>query len=204
MDKFEYRVVPAPAKANKVRGVKGGSAKFAHTIEELMNELGAEGWEYLRADTLPAEERVGLTSKQTVFQNMLVFRRRLSAPASLPAPEPVAELPPPMVEPARKAVSKVLPAFFEKRRALPVEADSDGDIHVDDVIEAIDASVEQGPPQRTVPRRVVRQAASDQTAANTPRPEEQAEPRHRSDRPSLNPALAARAARLRASKTAAE
>ncbi len=40
-----------------------------------MNRLGAEGWDYVRADALPCEERVGLTGTKTVFQNMLVFRR---------------------------------------------------------------------------------------------------------------------------------
>lgn len=75
MTKYEYRVVPAPVRATKVKGVKGTARRFAQTLEDLMNELGAEGWEYLRADTLPVEERHGLTSKTTAFQNMLVFRR---------------------------------------------------------------------------------------------------------------------------------
>lgn len=77
MSKYEYKVVPAPAKAERIKGVKGSGPRFALTVEALMNELGALGWEYLRADTLPAEERLGLTSKTTVFQNMLIFRRQL-------------------------------------------------------------------------------------------------------------------------------
>lgn len=82
MSKFEYRVVPAPTKASKFRGIRDRGEKFARTVEELMNEMGADGWEYLRADTLPAEERQGLTSKTTVFQNMLVFRRPMAAEAA--------------------------------------------------------------------------------------------------------------------------
>ena len=40
-----------------------------------MNRLGADGWDYVRADALPCDERVGLTGTKTTFQNMLVFRR---------------------------------------------------------------------------------------------------------------------------------
>lgn len=77
MTRFEYKVVPAPSKAQRVKGAKGTPNKFAHTLMELMNELGADGWEYQRADTLPCEERSGLTSRVTTFQNMLVFRRAI-------------------------------------------------------------------------------------------------------------------------------
>ncbi|WP_428539635.1 hypothetical protein [Profundibacter sp.] len=43
-----------------------------------MNELGADGWEYQRSDTLPSEERSGLRGKTTIFHNMLVFRRKIA------------------------------------------------------------------------------------------------------------------------------
>ncbi|WP_341861174.1 DUF4177 domain-containing protein [Gymnodinialimonas sp. 57CJ19] len=72
--KTEYKVVPAPEKARKQRGLKG-AALFAHSVEALMNELAAEGWQYLRADTLPHEERSGLTNKTTTYRNLLVFQR---------------------------------------------------------------------------------------------------------------------------------
>ena len=69
-----------------------------------MNDLARDGWEYLRADTLPAEEREGLMGRATVYLNMLVFRR--PAPAAAPAPRPEPPLlaapttPPPAAEPA--------------------------------------------------------------------------------------------------------
>ncbi|WP_226779218.1 DUF4177 domain-containing protein [Oceaniglobus trochenteri] len=75
MTNFEYVVVPAPRKAPKIKGAKTSEARFAHTLTEVMNAYGAEGWEYLRCDTLPCEERSGLTGTKTVYQNMLVFRR---------------------------------------------------------------------------------------------------------------------------------
>lgn len=79
MQHFEYRVVPAPTRGEKAKGLKTGAERYAHALSLLMNELAQDGWEYLRADTLPAEERSGLTSKTTVYHNLLVFRRPTAA-----------------------------------------------------------------------------------------------------------------------------
>lgn len=84
MTSYEYVVVPAPRKATKVKGAKTPEARFAHALTDLMNTYGAEGWEYLRSDTLPSEERSGLTGTKTVFQNMLVFRRELAEQYAAP------------------------------------------------------------------------------------------------------------------------
>ncbi len=87
---IEYKVVPAPEKARKHRGLKG-AALFAHSIETLMNELAADGWQYVRADTLPQEERAGLTSKTTTYRNLLVFQREIAPEAAEPRPAPAPE-----------------------------------------------------------------------------------------------------------------
>jgi hypothetical protein len=78
MQHFEYKVIPAPARGEKERGLKAGVDRFAHTLSGVMNDMAVQGWEYLRAETLPAEERTGLTGKTTVYHNLLVFRRALS------------------------------------------------------------------------------------------------------------------------------
>ncbi len=75
MTTYEYRVIPAPAKGRKAQGVKGADARFAHALQEVMNEQAADGWEYQRSDILPSEERQGLTSSHTVYRSVLVFRR---------------------------------------------------------------------------------------------------------------------------------
>ncbi|MEJ6402599.1 DUF4177 domain-containing protein [Yoonia sp. 2307UL14-13] len=90
---YEYKVVPAPVRGLKAKGVKTPEDRFAYALESAINELAADGWEYLRTDTLPAEQREGLMSKTTVFQNMLVFRRVVGTvaaeePAQLPPPSP--------------------------------------------------------------------------------------------------------------------
>ena len=81
MPAYEYRVVPAPRTATKEKGAKTTDARFAVTLTRLMNELGAEGWEYQRAETLPCDERRGLTGRVETTQHVLVFRREREAPA---------------------------------------------------------------------------------------------------------------------------
>lgn len=104
--RYEYKLVPAPKRPGKIKGVKAGEDRLAAHIESLMNELGRDGWAYLRADTLPSEERQGLTSRNTVFHTILVFQRPLTpegaeiAPlAPSDAPEAPADTPAPSQEP---------------------------------------------------------------------------------------------------------
>ena len=75
MRKFEYKAIPAPRQGTKVRGVKSTDDRFALSLTDALNEMAADGWEYLRAETLPCDERKGLTGTQTNYQNILVFRR---------------------------------------------------------------------------------------------------------------------------------
>ncbi|MFC7704054.1 DUF4177 domain-containing protein [Plastorhodobacter daqingensis] len=82
MPRYEYKVVPAPMRGQKVKGIRATQERFAHTLSAMMNEMAAQGWEYQRAETLPCEERPGLFArKQTSYQNMLVFRRLVEAAA---------------------------------------------------------------------------------------------------------------------------
>ncbi|PZQ96884.1 MAG: DUF4177 domain-containing protein [Cereibacter sphaeroides] len=83
---YEYKVIPAPRRGEKTRAAKTTAERFAHAMSMVMNELGREGWEYLRADTLPCEERVGLTGKTTAFQNVLVFRRAVETAEDIIVP----------------------------------------------------------------------------------------------------------------------
>lgn len=79
MTRYEYKVCPSPTKARKAQGVKSPEGRFARTVEELLNAQAADGWEYLRSDILPSDERQGLTSTQTVYRTLLVFRRPIGA-----------------------------------------------------------------------------------------------------------------------------
>ena len=111
MPRFEYKVVPAPAKGLKGKGIKGAEARFSHALQELMNGMAADGWEYQRAETLPSLERVGLTGSTTEWRNVLVFRRMRENEAELFAPE---LLPAPDETPPETAAT-----FSSKARAVP-------------------------------------------------------------------------------------
>lgn len=84
MQRYEYKVVPSPRRGEKSRAAKTTADRFALALTLVMNKLGQDGWDYLRADTLPCDERSGLTGTKTSFQNMLVFRRVLAEGAIAP------------------------------------------------------------------------------------------------------------------------
>ena len=75
MRQFEYTTVPAPTTGTKAKGVKTREDRFALSMSEILNEHAEDGWEYVRAEMLPMEERKGLTGTQTSYQNVLIFRR---------------------------------------------------------------------------------------------------------------------------------
>lgn len=77
MPLYEYKVVPAPRRGVKLRSLKTTPERFAHAVAEVMNRLGAEGWEYQRSEALPCEERKGLTGRVTQSHDLLVFRREI-------------------------------------------------------------------------------------------------------------------------------
>jgi len=114
MDRFEYKVMASPRRAKRVKGAKTTTDRFAHAMTDLINEQAADGWEYLRAETLPVDEKKGmLSAAQEAYHSVLVFRRAIkverptltpepsrvppSAPIAqaAPQPEPVAEAPKP-------------------------------------------------------------------------------------------------------------
>ena len=79
MTRYEYKVVAAPKKTKSFKGVRSHEDLFASVLAEVMNEMAASQWEYLRAESLPCEERSGLTSRIESYQSVLVFRRAIVA-----------------------------------------------------------------------------------------------------------------------------
>jgi len=110
MKRYEYQVVPAPKKGEKAKGAKTTADRFAVALTALMNKMGMDGWDYIRADTLPCDERVGLTGTKTQFQNMLVFRREMIAEAveMLMPPEAAKPYPPIIRAPKTSAQPEAL------------------------------------------------------------------------------------------------
>lgn len=83
MPQYEYRVIPAPDRGLKAKGFRTSEARFAHALETLMNDMGSRGWEYQRAETLPAVERSNLGTAATTLRNMLIFRRMIAQKSPL-------------------------------------------------------------------------------------------------------------------------
>ena len=81
MTSYTYKIVAAPERARKIRGAKGPEARFAATLEEDLNALGEDGWEFLRTETFSVEERTGLTGKKRIDRQVMVFRKALEEPA---------------------------------------------------------------------------------------------------------------------------
>ncbi|KAA2316217.1 DUF4177 domain-containing protein [Pseudooceanicola sediminis] len=88
MTQYEYKVVPAPTRGIKARGIKTPEGRFANALEEVLNDMAGRGWEYVRAETLPQEERQGLTGSSSSFRNLLVFRREGAGALTHQHPEP--------------------------------------------------------------------------------------------------------------------
>lgn len=139
---YEYKVVPAPERATKVKGLKGAPL-FAHGMETLMNELAQDGWEYFRAESLPDEEKKGLMGgRETVVRNILVFRRELYFE------EPAEETPLP--EEATGPLSLSRRAEPEEPRRAPAEDTAEAEL--DRIYAGADMDTEESGPTRPEPR----------------------------------------------------
>ena len=87
MSEYEYKVVPAPTKGRKAKGLKSNADRFAFSVEEVLNEFAQDGWDYLRSELLPSDERSGLTGTSREWRNVLIFRRLRENDADAFAPE---------------------------------------------------------------------------------------------------------------------
>jgi hypothetical protein len=103
---FEYKVIPAPVRAEKVRGLKTTAERFAHVLTQAINAEADEGWDYVRAETLPCEERKGIFGgTRSSTETVLIFRRALpgedeAAPAAADDDAPGAPAARPQLAPA--------------------------------------------------------------------------------------------------------
>lgn len=97
MAEYEYKVVTAPRKAGRAKGVRGQDEKYAYTLGELMNKMAADGWQYLRAESLPVDKKAGMMGKTNEkYLSLLVFQRRTDVPAVIQEPmfqEPAVNVP---------------------------------------------------------------------------------------------------------------
>lgn len=94
MSQFEYSVIPAPSRGEKAKDARTPTDRYSVALTAELNRMARDGWEYVRADVLPSEERSGLAGRSTVYHNLLVFRRTVAAPVAAPMPrQPQPEYP---------------------------------------------------------------------------------------------------------------
>jgi hypothetical protein len=85
---YEFTVVPAPKKAERGDGLRTDAERMAHTLSTLFNDMALDGWDYVRAETLPNDNSRDLTGTAPTTMTLLVFRRLLCeipVPVQLPA-----------------------------------------------------------------------------------------------------------------------
>jgi len=76
---YEYKVVPAPQRAVKAKGLKTTAERFAHMLAEHINAEAAGGWQFVRTESLPCEERSTLGSTRLSQQVVMIFARERAA-----------------------------------------------------------------------------------------------------------------------------
>jgi hypothetical protein len=76
MTHYDYKVVPAPIRSKRVKGVQSAEEQFALTLAEEINAVARQGWEYVRAETLHHETPRGWFRRAASSdQSVLIFRR---------------------------------------------------------------------------------------------------------------------------------
>lgn len=74
---YEFQVVPAPRKGERAPGLRTDADRMAGTLTGLLNEMALDGWDYVRADTLPNDMSGDLSGTAPPTMTLLVFKRLL-------------------------------------------------------------------------------------------------------------------------------
>ena len=125
MQHYEYTVIAAPDRGSRAKGGKTPTDRYAAALALILNQMAEDGWDYVRAETLPSDERSGIASRQTLWHNVLVFRRSHGV-ETVAAPAPVAVAPEPEPDPTPTPAPVAAPVKSEiftqppLRKAEPV------------------------------------------------------------------------------------
>ena len=203
---YDYKVVPAPKQLKRIKGVSATAELFAATLAEAINEAAREGWEYVRAESLPATEAsaAGSAAASEVIETVLVFRRpreslgpRLASARAEPAPdgrhrvEPAAS--PRVARPAhaaRPSGRRAREPLGRRSRRTRAPCGGDAAARTDDKL-LIAAALSAGARSRHRRRVVSRRPKLQRQSVDAARPARRAAPRAR---------RATRSTRLRRSK----
>lgn len=77
---YEYKCVGAPERARRAKGAKTRTDRVARALQEVIEAEANAGWEYLRTDLIPVEEKPGFFARpREVHRAVLIFRRAKDA-----------------------------------------------------------------------------------------------------------------------------
>jgi len=75
---YEYKCVGGPERGKKAKSAKTRSDRVAVAMEEIIADEATDGWEYLRTDLVPVEEKTSFFSRtQEVHRAVMIFRRAI-------------------------------------------------------------------------------------------------------------------------------
>lgn len=77
MERYEYKLVATPTKSVKYTGLSKSGDAFAQTLGDGMNELGRDGWQFLRTETVVEKRNVLVFSSKRCRHEYMVYRRPL-------------------------------------------------------------------------------------------------------------------------------
>lgn len=73
---YDYKVTPAPKQLKRIKGMSSTADLFSATLAEAINAAARDGWEYVRAESLPVTETKGWFRRGAeVIETVLVYRR---------------------------------------------------------------------------------------------------------------------------------
>lgn len=84
MRKYEFKVVPVPARCDK-EARTSGEDPVAHTLEVTLNALAVEGWEFYRTETVTMRKGGFLSFSRPRVSDVIVLRRDRPVMAQRPA-----------------------------------------------------------------------------------------------------------------------
>lgn len=77
MERYEYKVIAAPAEPALLDKLPRDADAFVVTLNVILDAAGLEGWDFLRAERLPCHTRRWFGRSRHEVRDMLVFRRAL-------------------------------------------------------------------------------------------------------------------------------
>lgn len=90
MTYYDYKVVPAPKRVKKIKGISAAPDLFALTLTEAINEVARQGWEYYCSESITVQAPGGWFKRGAIEEQVvLIFRkpREHLSPRMAGAPE---------------------------------------------------------------------------------------------------------------------